>query len=283
MYKVGLIVIDGQKDFCENGNLAVTGGNQALSNLAKMIVRVKGDLFSIDLTMDAHHRHHIAHSRMWVNSKGENPPPYITQMREADVIGTSAIWRAANVAWQSYQQRYIEKLAKRNDEREKLGLLRIEHTIWTDHCLIGTDGMSIHPELYEAVCKWEDFKNRPANKTTKGSYIFAEHFSVFKAEVPEPTEPMTDVNMPLITNLNSLDILAWGGLAEDYCLMNSFIDFILQLSGNDQTIAKTIAKKMVFLENGTAAVGVVSALRQKFHDFLTQWGVQISTTENFLK
>lgn len=97
--KVGLIVIDGQKDFVEGGNLAVTGGNKALSNVAKMIRRVKGDLFSIDCTMDTHHRHHIGHSRMWVNNKGEHPSPFVTQMKPADVIGTRAIWRAANIAW----------------------------------------------------------------------------------------------------------------------------------------------------------------------------------------
>ena len=281
--KVGLIVIDGQKDFVEGGNLAVTGGNKALSNVAKMIKRVKGDLFSIDCTMDAHHRHHIGHSRMWVNAKGENPPPYITQMKPADVIGTGAIWRAANIAWQARQQKYIEDLSKRNDQRESLGLLRIDHTIWTDHCLIGTDGMSLQADLYAAICEWEDLKNRPANKTTKGSFIFAEHFSVFKAEVPDPSEPSTDVNMSLITELNKLDMLAWCGLAEDYCLMNSFIDFILQLSGNDPTTAKNIAKKMIFLEDGTAAVGAVPALKQTFHDFLSKWGVSVETTDSFLK
>lgn len=283
MFKVGLIVIDGQKDFVEGGNLAVTGGNAAMSKVAKMISRTKSDLFSIDCTMDAHHRHHIGHSRMWINSKGENPPPYITQIKPNDVIGTGAIWRASNVAWQGKQQKYIEELAKRNDEREKLGLLRIEHTIWTDHCLIGTDGMSLQPELYAAIMEWEDYKNRPANKTTKGSYIFAEHFSVFKAEVPEPSEPMTNVNMPLITELGKLDQLAWCGLAEDYCLMNSFIDFILTLSGNNPATAKQIAKKMIFIEDGTAAVGAVPALRQTFHDFLSKWGVSVETTDSFLK
>ena len=281
--KVGLIVIDGQKDFVEGGNLAVTGGNKALSNVARMIKRVKRDLYSIDCTMDAHHRHHIGHARMWINSKGEHPAPFITMIKPADVIGTEAIWRASNIAWQSRQPKYIQDLAKRNDEREVLGLSRIEHCIWPEHCLIGTDGMSLQPELYTAICEWEDMKNRPANKTTKGSYIFAEHFSVFKAEVPDPSEPSTDVNMSLITELNKLDMLAWCGLAEDYCLMNSFIDFILQLSGNDPTTAKNIAKKMIFLEDGTASVGAVPALKQTFHDFLSKWAVKVETTDSFLK
>jgi nicotinamidase/pyrazinamidase len=281
--KIGLIVIDGQKDFCEGGNLAVTGGNVALQRVASMIKRIKGDLTSLDLTMDAHHRHHIGHPRMWVDRDGKNPAPFITQIKEGDVKGTSAIFRATNPGWAARQIKYIEDLAKRNDAREALGLLRIEHTIWTEHCLIGTDGMSLHLELYGAVCEWEDFKNRPANKTTKGSNIFAEHFSVFKAEVPDSIDPSTDVNMPLITELNKLDILAWAGLAEDYCLMNSFIDFILILSGNDTSIAKQIAKKMVFLEDGTAAVGAIPALKNTFHDFLTKWGVTIERTDTFLK
>ncbi|MCK9429035.1 MAG: hypothetical protein M0R17_03365 [Candidatus Omnitrophica bacterium] len=281
--KVGLIVIDPQVDFCEGGKLAVTGGNDALDRVADMIKRVKKDLFSIDITLDAHHRHHIGHPRMWINAQGKNPDPFITQMKESDIIGPTAIWRASNPAWQSRQQKYIKDLAVRNNEREKLGLERIEHTIWTEHCLIGTDGMSIQANLYKALCEWEDLKNRPINKTTKGSNIFAEHFSVFKAEVPDASDPSTDVNMFLINSLNNLDELAWAGLAEDYCLMNSFVDFILQISQGDDAIAQQIAKKMVFLSDGTAAVGAVPELKKKFHSFLAKYNVKIDTTDNYLK
>ena len=219
--KIGLIVIDGQKDFCEGGNLAVTGGNDAMCKVASMIDRVGKNLFGIDLTIDAHHQHHIAHSLMWIDKNSKNPPPF-TIMSKQDVIGVDAIYRASNPAYQSYQEDYINKLSDRNTKRESLGLLRIEHSIWPNHCLIGTDGMSIHNEIIRAVHSWEKLKMKPAQKTTKGSYLFSEHFSVLKAEVQYDNVPETKVNVRLIDKLSNYDMLAWCGLAKDYCLMNSF-------------------------------------------------------------
>jgi nicotinamidase-related amidase len=282
MAKVGLIIIDGQKDFCEGGKLAVTGGNECLEKVSDMIDRIGDKLYNIDLTFDAHHQHHIAHSCMWVDNDGNNPPPF-TLMTPADVIGTGAQYRAANIGYMATQEKYIQELAKRNDSREAMGLLRIEHCIWPEHCLIGTDGMSLNERLLQSIMAWELKKKRPTNKTTKGSFMFAEHFSVFKAEVPNDLDPATKTNMHLINNLSSLDMLAWAGLAKDYCLMNSFIDFILELSGGDQKIAEDISKKMVFIEDGTASVGAVPALADKFDEFLTKWGVERVKAEDFLK
>lgn len=279
--KIGLIVIDGQKDFCEGGNLGVTGGHDAMCRVANMIDRIGKNLSGIDLTIDAHHQHHIAHSIMWVDKNGKHPAPF-TQIKEGDIIGSDAIYRATNPAFQTYQEEYIKNLAIRNTERENLGLLRIEHNIWPDHCLIGTDGMSIHNEIIRAIHSWECSKMRPAQKTTKGSYIFAEHFSVLKAEVQDNNVPETKVNMRLIDKLAKYDQLAWCGLAKDYCLMNSFIDFIIELSNGDKTIQNEIAKKMVFIEDGTASVGAVPALEQKFEELLTSWNVKKETTDSFL-
>ena len=55
MSKIGLIVIDGQIDFCEGGNLAVPGANDAMKRVADMIDRIGDQLESIDITLDADH------------------------------------------------------------------------------------------------------------------------------------------------------------------------------------------------------------------------------------
>lgn len=278
MNKIGLIIIDGQKDFCENGALPVTGGNKALSNISNMIKRCVNNIDELFLTFDIHHRHHISHSRMWINSKKEHPTPY-TKITIEDIDNN--IWTASNINWKSFQEDYIKKLNLRNIEREKLGLLKVEHTIWPDHCLIGTNGATIQDNLYNAMCYWEDIKNKPAQKISKGTQLFNESFSVFRTEVVDPFKSKIYINN-IINELNKLDILVWGGLAKDYCVMNSFIDFIFILSQNNENLIKEITKKMVFLEDGTAEVGAVPELSQKFDEFLMKWNVTIERTDTFL-
>jgi hypothetical protein len=139
----------------------------------------------------------------------------------------------------------------------------------------------------ESVHKWEIKRNRPATKTTKGSFTFAEHFSVFKAEVSNlttiPSDPSTKVNMPLIEKLNRLDILAWAGIAKDYCLANSFYDFMIELSGGDKATMAEIGKKMVFIEDGTAAVGMVKELSDNLDKFMKDNNVTTVKANDFLR
>ena len=47
---VGLIVIDGQIDFCEGGNLAVTGATADMQRVAKLIDK-HGDKLDIAITL----------------------------------------------------------------------------------------------------------------------------------------------------------------------------------------------------------------------------------------
>jgi len=274
MAKIGLIVIDGQKDFCEGGKLAVNGGNAAMTKLANLIDRAGDKLDSIDLTLDAHHQHHIAHACMWQDKDGNHPGAYTT-IRPGDC------WEAVTPAWSWFQIQYLVDLEKRNDERIKLGLAPFYHTIWPDHCLIGTDGVSINNDLLKATFAWELKKKQPANKTIKGSFMFAEHFSVFKPEVRDKLQDFDQTNYKLIQRLEDLDVLAWAGLAKDYCVMNSFIDFIT-LASEGVKDAEELMKKMVFLDDGTAAVGAVPTLETSFDEYLSN-GVTRTTIDNFLQ
>lgn len=280
--KIGLIIIDAQKDFVEGGKLAVTGGNAAMDRVAAMIDKYGSKIDSIDLTLDAHHQFHIAHKHVFVDSNGKHPNDY-TSIFIDDVCGKNPKWFGINPIWQKEIEDYLHALELRNTERRKYNIPEIIHTIWPDHCLIMTDGMSIINNVSNSVMNWELTRTKIANKTTKGSWLFREHFSVFKAEAPDPREASTMVNMPLIQRLDKVDKLVWTGLAEDYCLANSFYDFIIELSGGNESTMKDIAKKMVFLEDGTAAVGVVPQFRTMLHDFMNKYDVEISTTEKYFK
>lgn len=289
--RAGLIVIDGQRDFCdqgpgqnEDGNLAVKGASAAMERVWNMIKRAYGDIDDLHITFDCHFHHHIAHPRMWRDSAGNHPQPLATQILLKDVCGARPIWFASNPAWQSNLEEYLTLLSARNDEREKEGFPRIEHTIWPEHCVPDTVGFTLQPYLRDAVEFWETQKNLPAARITKGSNIFREHFSAFKAEVPHPQDPSTKPQLKMADMIiNHVDVMYWAGIAEDYCLMNSFIDFIEMLSAGDDAKRKSLAAKMVFLEDATASVGAVPQLKQFFWDYMQKHKVEITTTDKAFK
>jgi nicotinamidase/pyrazinamidase len=288
--RAGLIVIDGQVDFCDvgpgqnkDGRLSVKGASAAMERVHRMITNHYGDIDELSVTFDCHYHHHIAHARMWKDKNGNPPNPY-TQIMFDDVCGKNPIWFSSNPVWQSYLEAYITELRSRNEDRQNSGFPRIEHTIWPEHCVPDTDGFALQMYLSDAVLLWETKRNYPARRVTKGSNIFREHFSAFKAEVPDHNDPSTKPQLKLAENIiKDLDIMFWAGIAEDYCLMNSFIDFIEMLAMNDDQKRKSLASKMVFLEDGTAPVGVVPSLKQFFWDYMNKWGVTITTTDQAFK
>lgn len=270
---VGLIVIDGQKDFCEGGNLAVTGANADMQRTAQFI-RDNMDRLDIQLTLDSHYPFHIAHPLAWIDKDRKHPSP-MTLIAEADVCGQNPVWMASNglapapgykgKSFQQVQEEYIKTLYASQ---------RYPLVIWPYHCIIGTEGQALHADLSAAVIEWETTRRGVAERFTKGSNLFTEHYSAIKAEVPVDFDPLTKVNPHLIDNLAQYDMLLWAGEALDYCLANTFRDTVKEL-GVDA------AKKMVLLEDCTSAVNApgVEHLAKDFLDEITAQGVRVTTSD----
>jgi len=268
MNKIGLLLIDFQVDFCEGGALPVPGALKDANRVATMIDRIGNDLYDIELTLDSHHRYHIAHALPWIDNNGNKPNPY-TLISWDDVCGKNPRWKAVNPQHQNILWDYIDRLTKSG---------RYQHMIWPDHCLIGEPGHCLTPEIAYAIACWETKYKCTSNKITKGSYLFSEHFSAIQSEVQDPRVPDTQINMNLINRIQQYDILAWAGQAFDFCLANTFKDTINQL-GSDA------AKKMVILEDGTSSVNPMgsTALADDFRNWAISSGVQFTTTDKFLR
>jgi nicotinamidase-related amidase len=264
MIKRALIIIDGQNDFTEggksatgatvpNGNLPVPGGFAALERVAEMIKKNPNAFDSIIVTLDSHHYYHVAHPLPWVDSKGTHPSPY-TMITKDDVCGTKPIWFASkgmrkvpDVAGQITAQKKLEQYVTKLESAKRNGQPRYPLIIWPFHCIIGTPGAALNPALEEAIREYEMLKQWPVNKVTKGSWLFSEHYSALKAEVTDDADPGTHLNTYLINVFSTFDELYWCGLAEEFCLANTWRDAIDEL-GQDA------GKKMKILSDGTAPV-----------------------------
>ncbi len=262
---IQLLVIDPQNDFCDpkHGSLHVPGAEADMDRLAKMIERLDGKLSDIHVTLDSHRKVDISHPIWWKDSKGAHPAPF-TVITAEDL--RTGVWTTTMPGAYDRTLAYLEALDTGG---------RYPHVVWPYHCLIGDGGHNVWPTLSDAVHAWED-RFAMADFVTKGSNPWTEHFSAVAAEVPDPTDPTTQVNAGLIRTLEDADVILLAGEALSHCLANTVRDIATHFAD-----PKTIGK-LVLLTDASSNVTGFEALGDQFVKDLTAKGMRTSTTTQFL-
>jgi nicotinamidase/pyrazinamidase len=264
--KVDLLIIDPQVSFCDpKGELYVKGADDDMKRVAGMINRISSKLNDIHVTMDTHHFVDIAHPVFWKDSSGKHPNPF-TIIAKDDV--KNGKWVTSLPSLQKRALDYVSQLE---------GNGRYPLCIWPPHCLIGSEGHKVYPDVFEALLKWETENFAMVDYVTKGSNIYTEHYSAIKADVPDPSDPSTQINTALIKTLMDTDIIAIMGEASSHCVANTVRDIANEF-GDDSHV-----KKMVFIEDGTSPVPGFENMASDFVKEMTARGMQLSTTVEFLK
>lgn len=265
--KVELVIIDPQNDFVDPGGaLSVPKANKDMDRLALMIKRLGKRVSRISVTLDSHHKLHIATPDYWVDSNGNHPAGDTSVTISAQDVKDGK-WLTTIPQLQERAQKYLEAL-----ETNK----RYEHRIWPEHCLIGSNGAAVWDTLFNALLEWEQRPN-VVNYVTKGSNLHTEHFSAVKAEVEDPEDPSTQLNTGFIKSLENADVVAFAGEASTHCLASTVRD-IADAFGNDDYI-----KKCVLLKDATSPIPGLEFLEDQFIKDMTAKGMTISTTSEFLK
>jgi nicotinamidase-related amidase len=265
LLKTHLIIIDPQNDFCDSkGSLFVGGADKDMNKLSKMINRIGHKLDDIHVTMDSHHLIDVAHPIMWIDSKGNHPTPF-TIITVNDL--KSGKWTTTNPMFQSRMISYCETLEKNS---------RYPLCIWPPHCLIGSWGHNIYPELYEAITKWEESCFAMVDYVTKGSNIWTEHYSAVQADVPDATDPGTMLNTRLIQTLQEADIILIAGEALSHCVANTIRDIA-------NNFGEENIKKFLLLEDCCSSVTGFDQLGIDFIKEMTKRGMKISKSTEFMK
>jgi len=259
-----LLIIDPQVDFCDpNGALYVPGADRDMQRLAKMVQRTRDRLDDIHVTLDSHHWIHIAHPIFWKDSLG-NHPTVFTRITRADV--EQGVWTATVPGMYRRALDYVRKLEANG---------RYDLTIWPPHCLIGSAGHAVHPCLYAALQEWED-RFAFVDYVIKGSNITTEHYSAVQSDVPDASDPSTQINTHLIRILEYADVVAVAGEALTHCLANTVRD-IANNFGDDRFVSK-----MVLLTDATSRIHGFESVGDAFITEMTARGLQLSTTAEFL-
>jgi nicotinamidase/pyrazinamidase len=262
---VELLIIDPQVDFCNpvEGALYVSGAEHDIQRLAAMVRRLAPKLDDIHVTLDSHHAVDIAHPIFWKDSAGAHPDPF-TIISAGDV--EAGRWTTTQPGMYRRARDYVRALERNG---------RYPLCIWPYHCLIGSRGHAVVPELFEALSEWEA-RFALVDYVTKGSNIWTEHYSAVQADVPDPSDPSTQINTGLIETLMKADLVAVAGEAGSHCLANTVSD-IANNFGDDRFISK-----IVLLTDATSPVPGFEPFQEDFIREMTARGMQLSTTTDFL-
>lgn len=265
MRKTHLLVIDPQVDFCDpKGSLFVAGADKDMQRLTKMVDRIGDKLTSIHVTLDSHHLVSIFHPAFWIDKKGKHPGPF-TLINAADV--ENGVWSTTVPSWSKRAVEYVKQLAKNG---------RYLLCVWPPHCLIGSNGYQVNPDFHTAIMKWSEKNLKTVDFVTKGSNPWTEHYSAVVADVPDPSDPSTQINIRLIKTLMEADEILIAGEASSHCLANTVRD-IANNFGDDSYV-----KKLTLIEDGTSAVGTFEKLAEDFVKEMKGRGMKVTRAADWM-
>jgi nicotinamidase-related amidase len=288
--QIHLVVIDPQNSFCKvvpqseqqvlhDGELCVTGAWDDMNRLSALVDRLGKKLDDIHVTLDSHHPLHIAHQIWYRDSKGNLPDPF-TCMREQNGVIIGSKFDANGNAYDvgeftcfkpSVHKKTLEYL------KSLAAAKRYPHLIWPTHCLIGTAGHNVVPQLMESLLKWVRAQgDATVDFVTKGSNPYVEHFSAVRAEVIDPGDPSTQLNSGFINTLVQADEVLFAGEAGSHCLANTVRDIA------DSFADDSFIKKCVLLTDATSPVPGFESYQTTFVADMTKRGMKTATTVDYL-
>jgi nicotinamidase/pyrazinamidase len=273
---IQLLIIDPQNDFCDipagelpvsqgGGDkpaLPVTGADADMKRLANLIERMGGDLNSIHVTMDSHNPIDIAHPTWWAGKDGKAPAPF-TVISVDDV--QKGVWKARDPAMQDASAAYVSALADNG---------RYLLIVWPEHCLIGSWGHNVHASVKGALDRWARKEMKVVDFVTKGTNPNTEHYSAIQAEVPDATDPSTQLNQTLIDALKRADTVVIAGEALSHCVASTVRDIA------DNIGAENVSK-LVLLTDCASSVPGFEKQGEEFVKALVARGMRTATSATF--
>lgn len=146
--KLVLLIIDPQNDFHPGGSLGVPGAIEDSQRTADFIEKHINDIDEIYVSLDTHHKLHIAHGPFWKNAEGESPAPFtqITNKEICDGVWTPRLEK--NLEWAKHYTHALEAKG------------RYTLIIWPEHCIVSTRRPIYLPNLHPLLSTHVDWYQR---------------------------------------------------------------------------------------------------------------------------
>ena len=210
-----LLIIDPQVDFHPGGSLAIPTASADALRIYSLLLRScssasnPASLSRVTVTLDTHHPYDIGHPSFWsvLNpddpSQPPHPPPPFTTITAEDLA--FGVVKPTDLSLEEYCLSYCRAL-------EAGGRQRL--TVWPEHCLLGTSGHNVVPDVAAGLRVWVDKQHSEALRrpsapiaravayVLKGTDPLAEMYSCMASEVPSPSGAGA-FDVPLLRSLSS--------------------------------------------------------------------------------
>jgi len=193
-----LIIVDPQNDFIEGGSLAVEGAEKAMKNLAKHLKLHGEEYGKIFVSLDTHNPTNLGFKMNWEGPGMDSVIP--GKLFPVQLVKEGKIWPRFKYTRDSD----ISDILKQPD-----------FMCWPPHCIKGTPGHDIYPELQEALHELQG----KVTFLTKGESDSRDNYSIFHYGDRGLTRYGLDFTL-WDKKYDNPDIYI-AGLALDYCVFET--------------------------------------------------------------
>ena len=226
--------------------------------IAKMIEENPGLFDEVIVTLDTHDIMHIAHSRCWYRNESSDFTVDCTWGKECGCEGPhyhpkpevkitfedihKEKWLPTPGLEVKYDFETYDKLVEWCKYYTKKLNSKIKLTIWPEHCIQGTIGHQVVPNIKAALEKWEKDYSRKVTIVEKSPNCRTEMYSALVADVPVKNERSTQFNEKILVQLRLADVIVVCGQAMSHCVNRTVRDIVDNLHQD--------ASKILLLKDG---------------------------------
>jgi nicotinamidase-related amidase len=269
-YRIHLLLIDVQKDFCfPEGTLYVGGrsGRGALDDndrTVRFIYRNLANITDISCTMDTHFPYQIFFPSFWVDEHGNPPRPHrevtLSDVESGELRPNPDIahWIAnGNTAW---LQRQVEHYCR---ELERVGKYKLY--LWPPHCLLGSSGHALVGVVHEARLLHAYARGARSWIEMKGTHPLTEFYSALAPEVLTRFDGgiLAERNVRFLNTLLEYDAVVIAGQAASHCVKSTIEDLLTQID-------PALTRKVYILRDCMSSVAVPDGKGGFVFDFTDQ-------------
>ncbi len=235
--KIAVILVDYQHDFVDpTGTLYVPGSQQDVARFLTWFYANAHRITSLYASLDTHLPFQIFYSSWWKNPQtGEHPQPF-TPITVDDV--TNMRW--VPIIQPNWSIRYVHQL----QEQARKDLM-----IWPYHTMEGTLGHMLVSPISEAIAWHSAARNTQPTYVVKGRTIRTEYYGIFGAEVPDPEDPDSALNVTLLDAVMKHDKVYVAGEAKSHCVLETERQLVGRFAKQPEFL-----KKLHFLKGCTSSV-----------------------------
>ncbi len=235
--KIAVILVDYQHDFVDpSGTLAVPGAQADVVRFLHWFYGNAQHITTVYASLDTHVPAHIFFSTWWIDPRsGAHPQPFTTITVE-DIEHE----RWVPVVQPAWSTSYVRLLAEQASK---------DLMIWPYHTMEGTLGHMLVPSISEAIAWHSAARDTQPTYIVKGRPLRTESYGIFGAEIPDPEDPASRLNVALLDAVMKHDRVYIAGEARSHCVLETERQLVTHFAQQPAML-----RRLYFLTDCTSSV-----------------------------